>query len=398
MAGNTIQLTEAVVDTLIGTWTGIRLEKGPNATNLGAFSLVSLIPYVLHQTSYTYFDPAGANSDWYRIARYGPLGLLGPFSPAWPVIPDPSTTGEGARRSLKATRRMLARRLGGLQVATTSADGTIGGTSLISANLANQLDANRYRGWWVMPTDGVSAGAIRTIGETALNPSDGTLTIAPPFVSQIVAGTQVELTKLLPPEELGGMLGLRQAINLALAECWVLDRTAVPGVANQATYDLSAIGDWLDPEAVSEYYGPVLSTGLAVMPWGGFSVRRQGSVVDLDVPPGISTGAAMSVEMTRPGDTLIKIDGVWTDQQQGMQNDTDEHLFQPAFLVEVALCHCWDALSQTTTGAAAARYLKLAENQRTKANLAKFRGLPHPRERSNHPATVFDTNWWSYLK
>jgi hypothetical protein len=398
MPGNTITLNEPAVNALIGTWTGIRLERGPNATNLGAFSIASLIPYVFGQTQYTYFDASGATSDWYRIARYGPLGLVGPYSPAWPVLPVPTTTGGGARRSRKSCRRMLGRRLGSLQVATTTSDGEPGGTTVISTGLSTVLDSNRYRGWWAMPTDGVSNGQIRVVGETALNPLDGTMLFSPSFTSQIVAGTEVEFSKLLPHDELGGLLGLHQALNLALAECWVMDRLALVGVANQATYDISALGDWLDPESISEFYGPVLSSSIRVAPWGGFAARQDGGVINLDVPPGLSGGAAMALELTRPADTVIKINGVWTDQQQGFQNDTDECLLQPAFLVEVALAHCWESLAQTTTGAAAARYAVKAEDQRKRVNIMKFRGLPHPVERSDHRVQSGPTDWWGWVK
>jgi uncharacterized membrane protein HdeD (DUF308 family) len=44
----------------------LQLERGPNATNLAAFSVLTQIPYVAGQTAYTYVDTAGAssNNDW----------------------------------------------------------------------------------------------------------------------------------------------------------------------------------------------------------------------------------------------------------------------------------------------------------------------------------------------
>jgi hypothetical protein len=396
---NTIRLTEPDVNALMtGGWTGLRLERGPNATNIAAFQLVVLLPYVTNQTVYTYADATGAASDWYRTAHYGPGGI-GVFSPAWPVLPAPITADGGARRSLKNCRRMLARRSGSLQVVTTTSDGNTAGSTIISTGLATVLDANRYRAWYAMPTDGVSNGQIRTIGDTALNPTDGTLNISPPYRSQIVQGTQIEFHKLLPPEELGGSMGLRQALNLALAECWVMDRIAVAGIANQGTYDLTLLGDWIDPSAINEFYGPLMTTDIPMAPWGGFTPRRDGGAVMMDVAPGISSGAAMQLELTRPADTYIKCGGVWLDQQSGFQHDDDECLLQPTELVEVALAYVWESLAQTTTGAAAARYGKLAEAQRTKANLSKFRGLPHPAERSDHRAGVSSGGpWWSWVK
>jgi hypothetical protein len=394
---NTIQLSETAVNTLIGTWTGLQLERGVSSTNLASFQIVAQLPYVVDQTTYTYVDNTGAVTDWYRVVRYGPSGL-GTYSPPWPVTPPITTTGDGARRSLKNCRRVLARKLGSIQVATTTDDGDAGGNTLISRGLANQIDANRYKGWWIMPTDGVSAGQIRIAAENALNPASGQLTVAPPMLSQIVKGTQLELHKLLPPDDAygtpGPVLGLRQALNMALGECWILDRLAV-ATTTAATYDLSTLGDWLDPSAVTELYGPSISA-IPAIPWGDFVVRGQAQAVDLDVI-GMVSGMSVSVELTRPGDTYMKVGGVWLDNQQGFQNDTDECLFQPAFLTEIALAYCYDALANGTTGPAANRYLKLAEDKRRGANIAKLRLLPHPPERP-HAGVSYGDSWMGWLK
>jgi hypothetical protein len=375
---NTIVLQEPNVDTLIAQgWVGLRLERGVSSTNLASFQLVEQLPYVAGQVSYTYVDTTGAASDWYRTARYGPSGL-GTYAPPWPVKAPVTTVGDGARRSLKAARRMLARKLGSVQVAITTADGNAEGTTLISRGLATRLDAQRYRQWWVMPTDGVSAGEVRRAAENALNPSTGTLTLEPPYLSQIVQGTQIELHKLLPPDESeGDVLGLKQALNLALAECWVLDRVAITGTGS-TPLDLASFGAWLDPEAVHQVYGSPIS-GVPSMPMGGYAVRRDAETIALDIV-GIQAGTSLPVELTRPGDTYMRINGVWTDQQMGFVNDDDESLFQPAFLTDVALVYCYAALANVLTGPPSTRYQALAEARRTQVNYMKYRALPHPPE------------------
>jgi hypothetical protein len=384
---NTIQLSETAVNTLIGTWTGLQLERGVSSTNLASFQIVAQIPYVVDQTTYTYIDNTGAVTDWYRVVRYGPTGL-GTYSPPWPVTPPITTTGDGARRSLKNCRRVLARKLGSIQVATTTDDGDAGGNTLISRGLANQIDANRYKGWWIMPTDGVSAGQVRIAAENALNPASGQLTVAPPMLSQIVKGTQLELHKLLPPDEGSGpILGLRQALNMALGECWLWDRLPVAGLANTSTYDITALGDWVDPDAIIEAYLPI--TGLPEVPYGGFAARRAGATIDLDII-GLGPGVNLDMELTRPGDTLMKVGGVWTDNQQGFTSDSDECLFQPGFLTEIALVYCYEALANATTGPAATRYLSLAQDRRRNANILKLRSLPHPTERDHRVSYTGD--------
>ena len=265
-----ITLLEPTVDQLMAeSWTGLHLERGVSSTNLASFALVAEIPYVAGQTVYTYIDATGAPSDWYRTVRYAlPGPSYGTYSPPWPVKHVPTAVGDGSRRSLKYCRRMLARRLGSLQLIATTADGNDSGTAFIARALANQMDPNRYRGWWVMPSDGVSSGEVRTLAENAVNVSSGLVAVQPPFLSRIVQGTQIELHKLLPPDEqTGPLIGLRQCLNMALAECWVLDRLVVTG-SGASTINISALGDWLDPVATNELYAPQQAglAGRAVRP------------------------------------------------------------------------------------------------------------------------------------
>ena len=394
---NTIVLTEPQVDTLMQTWTGLQLERGVSSTNIGSFQVIAQIPYVVDRTQYTYVDASGSQTDWYRVIRYAPGGIFGTYTQPWPVAPLPITSGAGARRSLKNLRRTLARKMGSLQVVTTTADGGIDGDSIVSSNLATQIDDNRYRSWWIMPTDGVSAGQIRVIGEKALNPTSGLLSFQPPMLSQIVRGTQVEMHKLLPPtDSVGAVMGLREALNLALAECWVPDRLSI-STTGSVTYDLEALGDWLDPAAIYELYGPAIN-GIPLQPFGGYVARGDAEQVDIDVI-GLAAGTSATVELTRPGDTYIKIGGTWTDGQLGLTNDDDECLFQPAFITEVAKVYCYEALANSTTGAAPqARYQKLAEEQRRTVNIMKWRMLQHLPERSHGGYSIDSQDWMGWLK
>jgi hypothetical protein len=285
---------------------------------------------------------------------------------------------------------MLMRRLTSGMVFYTTSDGNDEGTTLVARSLANQIDPNRYRGWWFMPTDGVSAGDIRQAGEGALNPSSGLLTFGVPFTSKIVSGTRVEGHMRLPPdEEVGPPIGLKQCLNLALAELWVPDRMT-HAATGLLTMDLAEIGDWLDPQAIYELYSPALANVLP-SPYGPFAVRGAAEKVQLDVI-GVAAGTVLGVDVTRPGDTYMKIGGVWTDHQQGFTSDTDECLFQPAFLVEIALYHAYSALADITTGPAQARYAALAEDQLRRKNIAKL-NLWRPSHESGGDA-VQSSAWW----
>jgi hypothetical protein len=311
-----------------------------------------------------------------------------------------TSPGDGARRSLRYARRMLARRLGALQVSTTSGDGKADGSTLVATSLANQFDSDRYRGWWAMPTDGLSAGAVRTIGTDALAAVTGELTVAPKFPTQILRGVQVELHKMLPPDDQDGYMGLRACLNLALGECWVIDRHAFTTISQSQVWDLSAFGDWMDPQAVVEVYSPPLTTDSnVVVPFGGFQGRQSLDQMLVDVSPGWSTGWTAGVELTRPADTYMKQSGAWVNTNGGFQVDADESLIQPQFLVELALKHAYRALSMQSSGAEKAQYTALADAQERKTELAKWTGLPHPAERLNHPAGMNGpSNWWEFVR
>ena len=190
------------------------------------------------------------------------------------------------------------------------------------------------------------------------------------------------------------MLGLRQALNMALAECWALDRVPL-ATTGAVSYDISSLGDWLDPDAIHELYGPSIS-GMPDIPFGSFVTRADANVTNLDVI-GLATGYTVNLELTRPGDTFMKTAGVWTDNQMGFTVDSDECLFQPAFITEVALFYCYEALANATTGPAAARYLSLAQDKRRNANIMKLRGLPHPPERAHTGWSIGD-DWVAYIR
>jgi len=128
--------------------------------------------------------------------------------------------------------------------------------------------------------------------------------------------------------------------------------------------------------------------------WPGFSAWRAGSALNLDAI-GLPTGQNMEVEVTRQGDTLIRSGGVWTDNSSGFVNDTDESLFQPEFLVEIALAHAYAALADTSSGTDHGEWAAKADDQRRYSAFQKLKMLTHVEERLSHPVTGlgFGADW-----
>jgi hypothetical protein len=380
---NTITISEPQVNTVMTTWTGLQLERG--SIQAGPFTLVTQMPYVANQSVYTYTDTVGAITDWYRVTRYAPGPTIGPYSPPWTITSPPF-----ARRSQANCRQMLANRLHSLELVRTTSPGATDGSTLVARQLAGAGDNNRYRGWWALASDQLAPsalqGEVRKIGDQALSVGDGTLNFATvKWPAQVPAGLQVEFHNLLPPlGNLHGMQGLRECLNAALRECYVPDRLLLAGSTSSAIYDLASFGSWLEPEAIKEMWYPLSGGTMPSFSGGGFSSWRAGSTLDLAVI-GLPTGQNSQIEVTRQGDTLIKTNGVWTDNSSGFVNDLDECLFQPEFLTEIAMVHALGALASSAAGSDHSEWAARADDQRRYANILKLRYLTHVDERMSHP-------------
>lgn len=294
------------------------------------------------------------------------------------------------RRSLANLRRLLSQKLNGYQLATTTslAPNT---TSIVCTDLAGGLDANEYRLAWVMPTTtgsvdpATAAQQIRRVVEQGLNLTSGALTVSAAFSEAVKSGVDVEIHTMLPPTTRNRVLGLRECLNLALAECWFPQRLPITGVAGSPSYSLSAYAEWLEADMVDELYGPALDSTLTPFPWPGFGPLANAEALTLQVSPTFAAGAAALAEITRPGDTYVRTGGVWATSTTGLVFDTDECLFQPGFLVEVALYHAYMALaSGAAESGERALWDQKASRQRMKANTLKVNTLAHPSGRLSH--------------
>jgi hypothetical protein len=300
----------------------------------------------------------------------------------------PSISSALPRRSAANCCRLLADRINSLTLATT--DATASDTkSLVSSGLSLAInDQNRYRGHWVYVYNGAQGGQTRRVGDNALSTTNGRLAIGPTaFAAPIGSGVTVELHQKLPPRTgLDGMTGLLDCLNHALREVWVLDRLTVAAVSNQPGYDLgglfNGLADWLDPDAIIEFYGPQVASALNVVPWGGWNAIQDAENIQLQVSPGLTSGQSTTLEITRPGNTYMRLSGVWTDNQDGFSHDSDESLFRPDRLVDVALVYAYRALAFGSSGTEKAMWDAQAMQQRRTVNYWKRTSLPHPSGRS----------------
>lgn len=296
--------------------------------------------------------------------------------------------GAPTRRSLTWARRRLAETIGGYTLVTTDSPAP-DAMSIIASDLAGGLDSDMYRQAWLFPTQtGIdpttSVFKTRRAGNQALNTATGQLAVTVAWPLAIPSGVDVEINTWLPPVRHDKLAGLRSCLNAALAEMWTYTRLALTGVNGQPSYDLSTANDWLEADAINELYGPALDPTLNPQPWPGWGQIQNADSVKIGVSPTFSTGDAATVGVFRPGDTWIKVGGVWQAVEFGLTNDTDEHLFNPEILVFVALAHAYHALGTQGEASERGQYLALEQQQRGKVNRWKMHGLTRQNRSLQH--------------
>jgi hypothetical protein len=294
------------------------------------------------------------------------------------------------RRSLQNIRRILARALHSLSVATTTTAGNTLGTSVIATTLANAVSSNRYKHAWVMPVSGTSSGVLRRVrAEDALNLTTGELQVAPAFSAQIASGVEIEIHRPAAAQ------GRRRLDGPARVHQHRAARTVDDRPARDHGRTESGV---LQPRGVG---GMARSPGRARVPRSGrggrphpfpagsFDSIRDADSLTLQISPTLATGDAATLEVFRPGDTWIKVGATWALSTTGLVNETDECLFQPDLVVAVALVHAYEALASGPDGD---RYERLAARQRLKANLLKT-SLDH-RQRQTHSGLMTGGYGW----
>jgi hypothetical protein len=109
-------------------------------------------------------------------------------------------------------RQRLSEEIGDYQALTTSANGTVGGTTVVDSSLRN-LDGGRdddaFEGWYILITSGDSSGESRRIHMSRVNTN--TLTVQEAFTNQIAASVTYELHRTDPVDK-------HNALNRALVE------------------------------------------------------------------------------------------------------------------------------------------------------------------------------------
>jgi hypothetical protein len=154
----------------------------------------------------------------------------------------------------------------------------------------------------------------------------GMVTLARPFAAPLAAGTVVEVTSPLPVKRYGGVKGLDDCINEALARLPVIARITLTG----SGYDQYSLEDypWLthEDQIVGIYDRSSGASSLYALAPSAYGFRIDGDGVARTLVTERTYSAADTVELAVavPGDRLIYDGAQWTyAAEPGLQDEND---------------------------------------------------------------------------
>lgn len=236
--GNTLivpvpRITEVLVD-----FDSIRVYRG--AGPAGPFStLVTTIPLVAGQRSYTYQDTAGTSTSWYENEYYHTVSA----EVSQRSAPYPASVGEVV--TLRQLVRDVAARAGLLRpprrqrLTPTAACGTLttgsdANTIKVTEYASTLFDSTHFKGAVIHLNDGALAGQEREINTFSVISGVGTFEMAEDFTGSPASGVTIDIYALVGTDD------IRNAINAARTDIWVDRQAAIVGVENTSEYQLPA--------------------------------------------------------------------------------------------------------------------------------------------------------------
>lgn len=247
---NLVEIPEPTVDTQIETWTGLELWHA--AVQAGPYAFLVAIPYVAHQTTYTYVDTTGQDTDWYEVRRYAPGPVYGSFSAAW------SDSLPYGQISLALIEQTVAPRCGPYRQETATA--APNNTTVQFDSLKSTIELGGIADMYVLRRGYLASGTavpgyvasdrIRTA--KTYTPTSGTVEVDRAYITPPVANELVEFHHLEPARE------LRASVLAGLARCWFMDRVTVTLSGAAAERDLTGSAYWIiNPRQVYRaHYAP----------------------------------------------------------------------------------------------------------------------------------------------
>ena len=270
---------------------------------------------------------------------------------------------------------------------TTTALGTT--TTLICSAFANSnLSASEMEDRAVLLESGTYSGQQRNIRRSGLDRSTGTLTVAEAFGGAVASGVAFSTYTRLPAYRRLDQPGYIEAINLALKRVPVEDEIALSGVTGQIHYtiDNAAYPWWTDDRRIIKILMPVTSADEVPteLPYAQWDWRANAETRQLVFPTApFKTGETFTVNLYRPANSRLRINGTWTDQTTqtaALATLTDEHAADVSTVVTVARAYAHRFMAeQQAPGATVAEWVAKADMWEGRARKLLASGMPQDR-------------------
>jgi hypothetical protein len=284
----TVRVVVEDVESKLETYSKIELERSTSPSS--GFAEITEITLVAGTYYYSYEDPNGSSSNYYRYR----------FSNA---ADTEKSTYSNAFRAEDLTRTAIRQaviknhRTGRVMLTSAAGDST----SVITADPTfkfSGFEANRSKNSIIYLVSGPAAGEWRRVAST--DPPNGDFTVDPAFSVAPGSGSQFELHWLTDPET------YHEAINRAVKRYWFHERVPITPVENQTEYSLANV-PWLvngGIQITGLWFKQDPTGNLPANPWTGgggrwWNWRNDFGLVTLEIQPAPSTSYELYLEAWR---------------------------------------------------------------------------------------------------
>lgn len=252
--------------------------------------------------------------------------------------------------SLLTYRRAIAAELGPLVVNTTTTSASDSASFTCSALVSANAAGGQFQGCWAYlnASTGANLAAQRQVlNSGGYDPDNGSITVARAFSTSVTSGVGFEIHSRLPAvtDDLG-VRGIREILNDTLMTIPPIDLLPMTAVTGQSAYDVTTTYSWLTERSqiMGIYFQDTgddypLETGVS------WDWQYDASAPKLLLPTEpFNTGQTFYIKARRPALSWIKTSGTWSEDADGLQNDTDEALPLIQVVRAQALATCYRQL------------------------------------------------------
>ena len=307
--------------------------------------------------------------------------------------PNPVPTPASPFPSLMTYRYMLADAAGfNVRTQTTSAS-TSANQVIVTDFQSTELEDTFLGNTWEYQPIGPNAGQVRRVGYHGLDPASGSVTLERAHTSPTPMGVPVEFYGRLPPIRYEGRLGLNDLVNRVLAECWTIQRLALPGVLDQREYHIGAVWPWLmaEDQIVEVRYRSLNQPPNA---FDQLQINWRwvpgGDDPAIEITPLIDDQSILIVEAFVPMSWWINTGtGFGLATVEGLQADTDQAVLPIRGMEIIGAAWVFQELSKWGLPDDQAVFRQQRAQARAAANQWKRLTLEHPQRRVHHwPAVL----------